>query len=129
MLVLVQVQLQVQVAAVPRQAGMEVEELGSPIRFGGSSKHPRRMKLGLLQVVHAGLQSLQRHDVLPAEVLHLQMRLLLPMVQVQLLRQLLVLALPLPDRTVALPDLWPGVLVMVEGLPMPPLELLLGKKM
>ena len=126
MLVLVQVQLQLQVAAVLRQTGME---LGSPIRFGGSSKHPQRMQLGLLRVVQAGLQSLQRHDVLPAEVLHLQMRLLLPMVQVQLLRQLLVLALPLPDRTVALPDLWPGVLVMVGELPMPPLELLLGKKM
>ena len=126
MLVLVQVQLQLQVAAVLRQAGME---LGSPIRFGMSSKHPRRMKLGLLQVVHAGLQSLQRHDVPPAEVLHLQMRLLLPMIRVQLLRQLPVLALPLPDQTVALPDLWPGVIVMVGELPMPPPELWLGKKM
>ena len=134
------VQVQVQVAAVLRQ-GME---LGSPIHFGGSSKHPRRIQLGLLRVVQVGPQ-LQWRDVLPAEELHLQMRLLLPMVQVQLLRQLPVLALPLPDRTVARhlkggvvqqlrvlvgpgPDLRPGALVVVE-LPMPPPELSLGKKM
>ena len=134
------VQVQVQVAAVLRQ-GME---LGSPIHFGGSSKHPRRIQLGLLRVVQVGPQ-LQWRDVLPAEELHLQMRLLLPMpVRAQLLHQLPVL--PLPDRTVARhlngvvvvvhqlrvlvgpgPDLRPGALVVVE-LPMPPPELSLGRK-
>lgn len=136
MLVQVQVQVQVQAAAVLRQG----TELESPTRFEGSSKHPRRMQLGLLQVVQVGLK-LQRRDVPPAEVLHLQMRLLLPTVRVQLLRQLPVL--PLPDRTVArhlrghvvqqlrvlvgLPDLRRGVLAVVE-LPMPPPELSLGRK-
>ena len=132
------VQVQVQVAAVLRQ-GME---LGSPIHFGGSSKHPRRIQLGLLRVVQVGPQ-LQWRDVLPAEELHLQMRLLLPMpVRAQLLHQLPML--PLPDRTVARhlkggvvqqlrvlvgpgPDLRPGALVVVE-LPMPPPELSLGRK-
>ena len=138
MLVQVLVQVQVQVAAVRRQ-GME---LGSPIHFGGSSKHPRRIQLGLLRVVQVGPQ-LQWRDVLPAEELHLQMRLLLPMpVRAQLLHQLTML--PLPDRTAARhlkggvvqqlrvlvgpgPDLRPGALVVVE-LPMPPPELSLGRK-